>query len=689
MDDLAKVLVRLLFVADVDLSTLKPDDAGRSGGGGGSGDAEMLKETAEAAAHREQLERLKGRRTSGAVFASMFKSAEQKVKEDEEYASSVSLMREKGRLKYLDELFAVWDADGSGFLEGVEITSVIAKYNAAVRVSDEDKTQASYMLEVADIDKDGKMSRDEFPRFFLQLCDGFEDDETFDLVLENLHNAVEMVFREDAACETWNDLVEEGQQIPREDLRKVFQYFVLHKLQDCGLATAEQREAIAEKIVMPDEIHPNDPAHDGESEGEDGGGGGSKKKGGGAGDAAAAENAASGGDAAETAAAAAAAAAAEGGDNKSGAGADEADLNKAALLIQRNLRFKQEQEKRKDLILTGLLDIFDPTDKEFFQPVDRYRFAACCARVLSFDFHQNSRPQFIEMLGSLGESMVEWGQHARLDAVFGNWDANGSGFLEKNEIDAVLERLENAYDVIYDTGEHDDHPMDGTAAGAAATPASGEKATDGANGDDQGKAEPEEKKVSPEDAAAAAAAEKKASWIIEKANKAMEVSDRNHDGKLERSEFTKYILGLCHGFSHNGFANFLDYVDRIVLELKRIPTVNTIFEEFHAALGGGGAAGSGAGAAQQEVTMEAMEAVFKKARGDIAIDLSYLEENPYTVIDQRDFVELTIELTNALNEDEFDAFTVSDGWMAASLAFRGDQRGLPLVCVRARACVCV
>ena len=49
--------------------------------------------------------------------------------------------------------------------------------------------------------------QDEFPRFFLEICRQFEDDEAFDLVLENLHNAVEMVFREEAARETWNDLV--------------------------------------------------------------------------------------------------------------------------------------------------------------------------------------------------------------------------------------------------------------------------------------------------------------------------------------------------------------------------------------------------------------------------------------------------------------------------------------------------
>ena len=36
------------------------------------------------------------------------------------------------------------------------------------------------------------MSKDEFPRFFLEICRHFEGDDAFDLVLENLHNAVEV-----------------------------------------------------------------------------------------------------------------------------------------------------------------------------------------------------------------------------------------------------------------------------------------------------------------------------------------------------------------------------------------------------------------------------------------------------------------------------------------------------------------
>ena len=44
-----------------------------------------------------------------------------------------SLLVSKGRIKYLDELFVVWDADSSDYLEGGEIMNVIAKYNAAVR----------------------------------------------------------------------------------------------------------------------------------------------------------------------------------------------------------------------------------------------------------------------------------------------------------------------------------------------------------------------------------------------------------------------------------------------------------------------------------------------------------------------------------------------------------------------------
>ena len=42
----------------------------------------------------------------------------------------------------------------------------------------------------------------------------------------------------------------------------------------------------------------------------------------------------------------------------------------------------------------------------------------------------------------------------RLNAVFCHWDRNGDGVLDKEEIDAVLERLESAYDVIYDSGDH-------------------------------------------------------------------------------------------------------------------------------------------------------------------------------------------------------------------------------------------
>ena len=66
-------------------------------------------------------------------------------------------------------------------------------------------------------------------------------------------SAVEMVFREEAARETWNDLVSPGQMIPRKDLRLVYQFFAEHKIGDCELSSSEEHSQIHERIVMPDE----------------------------------------------------------------------------------------------------------------------------------------------------------------------------------------------------------------------------------------------------------------------------------------------------------------------------------------------------------------------------------------------------------------------------------------------------
>ena len=138
--------------------------------------------------------------------------------------------------------------------------------------------------------------------------------------------------------------------------------------------------------------------------------------------------------------------------------------------------------------------------------------------------------QFKEVITAFVDKVTSESSAKAIEKLFNAWDFDNSGALEHFEIEAVMDRLDSVYDMLYDSDTY----------------------------------------------AVSAPSNKSSKTKMRRASKLAlkEASGDSADtNKITREQFPKYIEQICTGFGEGGFNNFLYFMEKTVLDVRRVRVI--------------------------------------------------------------------------------------------------------------------
>ena len=335
-------------------------------------------------------------------------------------------MKEADRVSKLTNMFDLWDFDGNGFLDLLEIKPVV--YHLKETMYPHDYPRRPILTEDVEnktayegIDTDPLVTKREFPGFFLQLCDDSEL-EKFDETLSYLKRSLVLVCNTLVADNAFKRLSP------------------LHKPLDLDFVEACLRKHVA---------------------------------------------------------------------------LDEEDGEQAAAVSAMKLK----------------LENIPPS-------LDREDFKSYLVRQLGSD---RTLPNVFErIVTEMVDAATDEMANGQIEALFAAWDFDGSGAIEHGEIDEVLDRLDNVYDMLYDDRNWE-------------------------NGGEQGDKE--------QDEAQGAGGGVPKTKMRRASRAAIKAVSEGTGSVLSKENFKEYIKKLSSGFGEGGLNNFLHFMGRTVKDVRSLKDV--------------------------------------------------------------------------------------------------------------------